>query len=63
MTVTVGTTIDALLRQKNMLRHPFYEAWSAGQLSLDSLQQYAAQYYHFVKEFPRMISAASVEAP
>lgn len=63
MAAIVGKTIDALLTQRHMLRHPFYEAWNAGQLTHDALQQYAAQYYHFVKDFPRMVSAVHTNTP
>lgn len=49
--------IDAVLQEKHMLRHRFYQAWSEGTLSQEVLKEYACQYYHFVKDFPRMVSA------
>ncbi len=42
---------------RGMLRHPFYQAWEKGELSLETLKTYAKQYYHHVKAFPRYISA------
>jgi pyrroloquinoline-quinone synthase len=42
---------------KRMLAHPFYQAWEQGQLSLETLKEYAGQYYHHVRAFPRYISA------
>lgn len=45
------------LAGKHLLKHPFYQAWSAGELSKDALKAYARQYYHHVAAFPRYISA------
>ena len=41
----------------HLLKHPFYVQWTKGQLSRESLQNYATQYYHHVSAFPRYISA------
>ncbi|HTT16756.1 MAG TPA: CADD family putative folate metabolism protein [Thermoplasmata archaeon] len=54
---TVGP-IDALLRERHLLKHPFYVAWSAGELPLPTLRQYAGQYYRFESAFPRFVAAA-----
>ncbi len=51
-------TIDRLLRERHLLKHPFYVAWSKGELSLPTLQRYAGQYYHFESNFPRYVAAA-----
>lgn len=40
-----------------MLQHPFYQAWSKGELSQKILADYAAQYYHHVSAFPTYLSA------
>jgi pyrroloquinoline-quinone synthase len=45
------------LNSLHLLRHPFYQAWSQGKLSLDDLKAYARQYYHHVAAFPRYVSA------
>jgi pyrroloquinoline-quinone synthase len=45
------------LDQKHLLKHPFYQAWSEGKLSLEYLGFYATQYFHHVDAFPRYISA------
>jgi pyrroloquinoline-quinone synthase len=44
--------IDAAIAEKNLLKHPFYQDWQAGNLSRESLQLYAAQYYRHVEAFP-----------
>jgi pyrroloquinoline-quinone synthase len=50
------TQLNDIINEKHLLKHPFYQAWSAGTLTRDNLQHYAAQYYHQVKSFPRFIS-------
>jgi pyrroloquinoline-quinone synthase len=56
-------SIDRILIERSMLAHPFYEKWNQGALSRDHLRQYAAQYDHFVREFPRMVSAVHSNVP
>ena len=49
--------IDKVLENKSMLKHQFYQAWNQGNLTQEMLKQYACQYNHFIKDFPRMVSA------
>jgi pyrroloquinoline-quinone synthase len=51
-------SIDRLLRERHLLKHPFYVAWSKGELTIPTLQRYAGQYYHFESNFPRYVAAA-----
>ena len=37
----------------DLLCHPFYRAWSAGELNRDTLREYAADYYHWTKPLLR----------
>jgi pyrroloquinoline-quinone synthase len=39
------------------LKHPFYLAWTRGELSKEALTDYAQQYYHHVAAFPTYLSA------
>lgn len=55
--VSTATAIDAAVAARAMLSHPFYQAWTAGELSLDVLRDYARQYFHHVEAFPRAVSA------
>jgi pyrroloquinoline-quinone synthase len=41
----------------DLLCHPFYKAWSAGELTERDLREYSAQYYHHVAAFPTYLSA------
>lgn len=59
----LSTAIDAAIAERSMLKHPFYQAWSAGTLSREVLKHYACQYYHLEKEFPRMVSAVHSNTP
>ena len=49
--------IDARIASRSLLKHPFYQAWTAGTLPMAALQDYAAQYYHHVAAFPTYLSA------
>jgi pyrroloquinoline-quinone synthase len=53
--------IDARVSRQYLLDHPFYQAWSRGELSLDALRDYAAQYYHHVAAFPTYLSAVHAQ--
>jgi pyrroloquinoline-quinone synthase len=49
--------LEKLIQQKQMLLHPFYQAWSCGMLKKSTLQRYAKEYYQHVKAFPTYLSA------
>ncbi|EQD71185.1 coenzyme PQQ synthesis protein C family protein [mine drainage metagenome] len=57
-TMTTLREMDTAIRTRHLLKHPFYTAWSRGELSLDTLRQYAGQYYHFESNFPRYVGGA-----
>ena len=63
----IGTSIvgevDRLIEEHSLLRHPFYQAWQRGELTLDDLRCYAEQYYHHVLAFPQYVSAAHASCP
>ena len=48
--------IEDIIRQRSLLKHPFYQAWSNGSLPTDSLERYAGQYYHFELAYPTFLS-------
>nr|CAA9275814.1 Alternative para-aminobenzoate biosynthesis enzyme CT610 [uncultured Armatimonadetes bacterium] len=49
--------IDARIAARHLLTHPFYQAWTRGELSRPALQDYARQYYQHVAAFPTYLSA------
>ncbi len=49
--------MDAVVARHDLLQHPFYQAWTAGQLRAEDLRRYATEYYHHVAAFPTYLSA------
>src|ERR1700688_4940415 len=44
--------LDMRIAKYDLLCHPFYQAWSAGELTREDLREYARNYYHHVQAFP-----------
>jgi len=55
--------LDAIIQEKHLLKHPFYQLWSEGKLSLESLRQYTRQYHQHVLRFPTYVSGAHSACP
>jgi len=55
-------SLDALIEQHHLLKHPFYQAWIEGTLSRESLQLYAEQYYQIVRSFPENLNRLALRA-
>jgi pyrroloquinoline-quinone synthase len=51
--------IDKARRECNVLEHPFYQRWSAGELSAEELGFYAGEYRHAVVALARASSDAA----
>ena len=49
--------VDSDIAEKHLLKHPFYLAWTRGELNKEALTDYAKQYYHHVAAFPTYLSA------
>lgn len=47
----------------SLLSHPFYQAWSAGELTREDLREYALEYYHHVAAFPSYLAAFADRLP
>jgi pyrroloquinoline-quinone synthase len=52
--------LEARIAKYDLLCHPFYEAWSAGELTRDDLRDYAQGYYHHVAEFPSYLAEFAI---
>lgn len=50
------TALDAIVAEKHLLKHPFYQLWSQGKLTLENLREYAISYYPHVAAFPTYVS-------
>jgi len=48
--------LDARIAKYDLLCHPFYKAWSAGELSREDLREYGREYFHHVETFPSYLS-------
>jgi pyrroloquinoline-quinone synthase len=44
--------LEERIHPYNLLSHPFYKAWSEGELTRDDLREYAEGYYPHVEAFP-----------
>jgi pyrroloquinoline-quinone synthase len=49
--------LDREVNERHMLNHPFYQRWSAGELTRGELEEYSRQYYPYTKAFPTFLSA------
>jgi pyrroloquinoline-quinone synthase len=58
----VMARLDEARRETNVLEHPFYERWSAGELSAAELNVYAAEYRHAVVALARASALAAASA-
>jgi len=57
MATDLKNQIEEIIKEKNILDHPFYQKWNEGTLTKPQLQEYAKQYYKFVEHFPRFVSS------
>ena len=55
--MTFCQQIDQRIAKYDLLCHPFYQAWSKGELTREELAAYAEQYFPHVAAFPTYLSA------
>ncbi len=55
--------IDEMIEERSLLKHPFYQMWSDGKLSLYSLTGYSKEYYQLVKSVPSFMTPIIKQAP
>ena len=48
--------LNSKLEAKHLLKHPFYAAWSRGELTLADLREYSQRYFPHVRAFPVYLS-------
>ncbi len=51
------SALEERIARYDLLCHPYYQAWTAGQLTRDDLREYASDYYQHVAAFPAYLSA------
>jgi pyrroloquinoline-quinone synthase len=59
----VWERIEESRARHNVLEHPFYVRWSAGELSPDELARYAGQYRHATEALARLCRQTAQVAP
>lgn len=55
--LAVFNSLETVLQKHNVLSHPFFQMLHCGGLAPDTLRIFCKQFYHIVKNFPRMVSA------
>lgn len=61
--MNIITRLNEIISEFDLLKHTYYQVWSKGELTQESLQKYAAQYYNQVQSFPRFISRVHTNCP
>lgn len=61
--MTIINQLNEIIAERSLLTHPFYQAWSKGELNQAILKRYAVQYYAQVESFPRFISRVHTNCP
>ena len=61
--MTFINELEQILKEKSLLKHPFYTLWLEGKLSKTALQGYAREYYHLEAAFPSLLLEANKKSP
>ncbi len=60
---TFQAELDKKLEHYSLLKHPFYQQWSAGTLNKHALCGYVKEYFHLVKAVPEMVEKIYIANP
>jgi pyrroloquinoline quinone (PQQ) biosynthesis protein C len=63
VTQSIWDRIEESRSRWNVLEHPFYARWSAGELTAEELARYSGQYRHAAEAIARLSAAAAEAAP
>jgi pyrroloquinoline-quinone synthase len=63
LSTTIWDRIEDARESCNVLCHPFYQRWSAGELRIEELGRYSGQYRHAVEAIATMSATAAASAP
>lgn len=55
--------VETVMSKYDLLQHPFYQAWSRGELTQDQLADYGSQYLPHVAAFPTYLTALHARLP
>jgi pyrroloquinoline-quinone synthase len=62
-TPTFVEELNARIAKYDLLCHPYYKAWSMGQLTRDDIAAYASDYYSHVAAFPEYLDKLQSRLP
>ncbi len=62
-TTELWAQVDDILSRNDLLTHPYYQAWSRGELTHENLAFYAGQYYEHVSAFPTYLTSLHARLP
>jgi pyrroloquinoline-quinone synthase len=57
------SSLDNDIQNKSLLKHKFYQMWSAGSLSMDDLRGYSKEYFHLVRAVPVLVNNVLQQVP
>ena len=60
---SLAKKIDVIIEEKSLLKHPFYQMWSDGKLSVPMLAGYSKEYFQMVKAVPSFVGEIAKFAP
>lgn len=63
MSKNIWDRIESSRERWDVLRHPFYQRWSAGELTSDELARYSGQYRHAVEAIAEMSESVAEALP
>ena len=55
--------IDEIIEEKSLLKHEFYQMWSEGKLTRESLAGYSKEYFQLVKAVPSFMAPIIEKSP
>ncbi len=55
--------IDEMIEERSLLKHPFYQMWSDGKLTQESLAGYSKEYFQLVKAVPSFMNPIIEKSP
>ena len=55
--------IDEMIEERSLQKHPFYQMWSDGKLTKESLAGYSKEYFQLVKAVPAFMAPIIEKAP
>jgi pyrroloquinoline-quinone synthase len=60
---SIWERIESARERWNVLEHPFYQRWSAGELTREELARYSGQYRHAVEAVATISATVAADAP